>query len=93
MSNNYPNLRCGCFYHIYNRGNNSENIFLNADNFNYFLTLYDKYICPIADTYAWCLMPNHFHFLIRVKEEEEVRRVLHLSGLEDPKGELTTKNL
>ena len=61
-------LTYGNYYHIYNRGINSCDLFRNADNYEYFLNLYDKYISPIADTYAWVLMPNHFHFLIKVKE-------------------------
>ena len=60
----------GNFYHIYNRGIDSCNLFTEPDNYEYFLSLYDKYISPAADTYAWVLMPNHFHFLVRLKEEE-----------------------
>lgn len=60
----------GNFYHIYNRGIDSCNLFTEPDNYEYFFSLYDKYISPIADTYAWVLMPNHFHFLVRLKEEE-----------------------
>ena len=59
----------GNFYHIYNRGIDSCNLFIEPDNYEYFLSLYDKYISPVADTYAWVLMPNHFHFLVRLKEE------------------------
>ena len=74
-------LEHGFYYHIYNRGINSCNIFNDAHNYKYFLKLYDKHISPIADSYAWVLMPNHFHFLVRIKEEEEV---LHdLSGFEN----------
>ncbi|MEI6696312.1 MAG: hypothetical protein WCO13_09595 [Bacteroidota bacterium] len=62
----------GKYYHIFNRGINSCDLFRDADNYEYFLNLYDKYISPIADTYAWVLMPNHFHFLVRIKEEREV---------------------
>ncbi len=61
-------LEQGFYYHIYNRGNNKENIFREEENYYYFLKLYDKYIEPIADTFAWCLMPNHFHFLVRIKD-------------------------
>jgi putative transposase len=55
------------FYHVYNRGNNHENLFYNAGNYQYFLKKYHDYISAYADTYAYCLLPNHFHFLIRVK--------------------------
>lgn len=65
-------LTFGCYYHIYNRGNNSAPIFFETENYYHFLRLYAKYIHPIADTYAWCLLKNHFHFLIKVKEVNEI---------------------
>ncbi|MEO5990639.1 MAG: transposase [Ferruginibacter sp.] len=64
-------LQQGKFYHIYNRGINSEALFYEADNYDYFIKLYENHIDPIAETYAWCLMKNHFHFLIRIKEDTE----------------------
>ena len=71
----------GQYYHIYNRGINSCDIFKEAENYDYFLKLYNKYISPIADTFAWVLMPNHFHLLIRVREENEI---LFISETESP---------
>lgn len=65
-------LSPGFFYHVYNRGNNKERIFYEPENYRYFLNLYHKYVFPIAKTYAWCLMQNHFHFLIYLKEPEEI---------------------
>ncbi|MCK5079539.1 MAG: transposase, partial [Bacteroidales bacterium] len=67
-----PPLECGKYYHIYNRGNNYENIFNENSDYKHFLNIYDVYISPIADTYAWCLMKNHFHILVRIKEEKEI---------------------
>jgi putative transposase len=61
-------LEPGYFYHIYNRGNNRENIFIQDSNYLYFLKLYYKHINNIADTYCYCLLKNHFHILIRVKD-------------------------
>ena len=66
-------LQFGQHYHIYNRGNNRENLFVQARNYPYFLRLYAKYILPVAETFAYCLMPNHFHFLIRTRTEDEQR--------------------
>ena len=60
------------FYHIFNRGNNYENIFPENSDYEYFLELYDIFIDTIADTYAWCLMKNHFHVLLRIKDEGEI---------------------
>jgi putative transposase len=51
-------------YHVYNQGNNQQNIFLRDVHFLYFLKLYTAYIVPHCDTLAWCLMHNHFHFMI-----------------------------
>jgi hypothetical protein len=65
-------LEYGKYYHIYNRGINGEDLFRSNENHEYFLRLYEKYMEVVIDTYAWCLMGNHFHLLIRVKEEDEI---------------------
>ena len=65
-------LKYGHFYHIFNRGIASCDLFREVDNYEHFLGLYDKYISPVAETFAWVLMPNHFHLLVRVKDEEEI---------------------
>jgi putative transposase len=67
-------LQYGKYYHIFNRGNNQENIFIEERNYRYFLRLYAKHIMPAADTYAYCLLRNHFHFLVRIKTVEEQDR-------------------
>jgi putative transposase len=56
------------YYHIYNRGNNREDLFYAERNYRYFLQLYARHILPIAITFAYCLMRNHFHFLVRIRE-------------------------
>ncbi len=66
-------LECGKYYHVYNRGINSGILFKETGNYEHFLKLYDIHIEPMAETYAWCLMKNHFHFLIRIKEVEEIK--------------------
>ncbi|MGC1633058.1 MAG: hypothetical protein WA749_13185 [Gelidibacter sp.] len=66
-------IEFGHYYHIYNRGNNGDTIFFDEENYRYFLSLYLKYIYPIADTFCWCLLKNHFHFLIRIKELQEIK--------------------
>ena len=57
------------FYHIYNHANGSENIFRDAENYRFFLEKYELYISPFAETFAWCLMPNHFHLLVQIRDE------------------------
>src|SRR5260221_10071635 len=51
-------------YHIYNRGNNKQKIFFNPANYLFFLRKTRTFILPHCDILAYCLMPNHFHFLI-----------------------------
>ncbi len=79
-------LNYGNYYHIYNRGNNGIDVFLENENYYYFLRLYAKYIEPIAETYAWCLLKNHFHILVRIKEKAEIiESELTYSTTEKPK--------
>lgn len=56
------------YFHIYNRGNNKETIFKAPENYIYFLSLWKKYIQPVAETFCYNLLPNHFHFFIRIRE-------------------------
>ncbi len=74
------------FYHIYNRGINGCPLFRHTDNYEHFLNLYDKYISPVANTYAWVLMNNHFHLLVRVKKEDEIYNSPNLQGYKNLEG-------
>jgi putative transposase len=67
-------MRTNTFYHIYNHANGKENLFTCEENYRFFLQKFTMYIEPIAETYAYCLMPNHFHFLIRIKDEYELQK-------------------
>ena len=64
-------LQFGQHYHIFNRGNNRENLFPQKRNYPYFLKRYAQHILPVAETYAYCLLPNHFHLAIRTRSEAE----------------------
>ena len=66
------NIERGNYYHIYNRGNNGADVFFEPENYLHFLRLYEKYMGMISETFAWCLMRNHFHFLLYFKEEKEL---------------------
>ncbi|MBI3502949.1 MAG: hypothetical protein HY063_14250 [Bacteroidetes bacterium] len=75
-------------YHIFNRGNGNEKIFLKENNYTFFLKRYKEYIFPITDTFCYCLMPNHFHFLIRIKSENELKLLpdSNLQGFQNLEG-------
>lgn len=55
-------------YHVCSRGNNRENIFVSAHHRDRFLELYELHVAPGADTFAYCLLPNHFHVLVRFSD-------------------------
>ena len=63
----------GHIYHIYNQGNNRQKIFFNRENYFFFLGKMKEYILPYTDIMAWCLMPNHFHWMVYVRETDIFR--------------------
>ncbi|MGI9544998.1 MAG: transposase [Cyclobacteriaceae bacterium] len=74
----------GEYYHIFNRGVNREEIFKEERNYEFFLRRYQYYLRDYLETYAYCLMPNHFHLLVRIKEPEpakDLRGFRNLVGL------------
>ena len=72
-------LQYGKVYHIFNRGVNRMTIYKTRKNREYFLRLYFERIGPIVDTYAWCLMDNHFHLMVRIKTLGEIFKELSTS--------------
>ena len=65
-------LKPNISYHIFNHANGFENVFREDENFRFFLEKYRLFISPIAETYAYCLLPNHFHFVIRIRRWEVI---------------------
>lgn len=63
-------MKLGMVYHIYDHAVEKNNIFEVAANYTYFLDRYQTHLSPVVDTLAFCLMPNHFHTAIRVKQPE-----------------------
>jgi REP element-mobilizing transposase RayT len=70
----HQKLIAGRYYHIYNRGINSESIFKETINYYYFLSLWWKYTDSVAETYCYNLLPNHFHFFIRIRDSTDFRQ-------------------
>lgn len=56
-------------YHLYNHSNNYETVFRNYENYVFFLKKFRKHLAPVADIICYCLMPDHFHFMIMPKPE------------------------
>jgi putative transposase len=71
-------LEEGKYYHIFNRGNNGDSLFYKPENYKFFLRKLDEYLSSHIEVFAFCLLPNHFHLLVRVREQEAFGKALHL---------------
>ena len=69
---NLESLEYGETYHIYNKAVGGVLLFISPIDYQYFLKKLERFILPIADIYAYCLIPNHFHLLLRIKEYVEI---------------------
>ncbi|MEO1210121.1 MAG: transposase [Cyanobacteria bacterium J06638_20] len=68
MTNRSPQFER--FYHLYNRGNNRQNVFFERENYLYFLRLVrQKLVANGVYILAYCLMPNHYHVLIDLQAD------------------------
>lgn len=68
MKDYYAPLFEGQFFHVYNRGNDKTILFYEDENYRYFLSRLEHYILPYAKIHCYCLLPNHFHLLIEVRD-------------------------
>lgn len=68
----YIPFEAGQYYHIYNRGNNDEKIFYEADNYAYFIRLLKRHLLPIIEIYSYCFLPKHFHLVVKFKEIDDL---------------------
>lgn len=73
------------YYHIYNRGNNRGKLFYQKRNYEYFIDRYLHHCYHIFDTYAYCLMNNHFHLLVKVRTEKEQNELFKKADLNSEK--------
>ncbi len=59
-------------YHIYNHVIGNDLLFKEEKNYFFYLEKYENHITPVAETFAYCLMPNHFHVLVQIKKEKDI---------------------
>lgn len=77
------------FYHVFNRGVEKRNIFLDESDYVYFISLFNRYLgssekfdtshrlipnySKSLELVAYCLMPNHFHLLVYQKDKDSMQ--------------------
>ncbi|MFP4028443.1 MAG: transposase [Candidatus Brocadiia bacterium] len=63
----------GAYFHIYNRSVPHKQLFCSHDDYVYFLEKFKSAVdnCP-ASVFAYCLMPNHFHFLMKQNSRKPI---------------------
>ncbi len=66
-------LEPGSFFHIYNRGNNFQDVFKATEDYTSFLYKWREFIHPVAKTFAYNLLPNHFHALVQIRDAALVK--------------------
>jgi REP element-mobilizing transposase RayT len=81
------------FYHIYNRSVDGKAMFKSDDNCRFFLNRYDYYLSCVLDTYAYCLLGNHFHLLVKIKDFEALAAFMELSGKTKTENEFDTHTI
>ncbi len=63
----------GKSYHILSRAIGSELLFQEEENYRYFLLKMEDHLLKVCKIWAYCLIPNHFHLLVEIKDEIEIR--------------------
>ena len=81
--NKFSKLKPDSKYHIICHANGRDNLFRENENYRFFLQRYHEILFPIVKTYAYCLMPNHFHLLVEIRSESD------LSEINDAKYDIT----
>lgn len=88
----YKQSGSGEYFHIYNRGNGKNKVFIDDDDFKFFIlklnqnlfpeTFKTKYSYSVPlpkDSFSmvcYCLMPNHFHMLIKQNREIPISKLM-----------------
>ncbi len=69
----------GNYYHIYNKAVAANQLFIEEKNYNFFISKIEKYLLETADVLAYCLMPNHYHLVTKLKNPEMPRAMQQLA--------------
>jgi putative transposase len=88
----YTQFEAEGFYHVYNRTIDQGKLFANHGNYVFFLKKFDEYLSGFVNTYAYCLLGNHFHLLIEILPENEIIENLKIFEQSDKGKTILKKN-
>ena len=71
-------------YHLFNHAIGKEKLFTSEENYLYFLKKYAGHVKEICDTYCYCLLPNHFHLLVKIKDENSITNHFKIIKKKEP---------
>ncbi len=77
MGNPRQPLTFDTIYHVYNHAVGEDRFFREEKNYYFFMQKVCKWILPISDILSYCLIPNHFHFCLKIKSQIEIKEILH----------------
>ncbi|GAB4285443.1 MAG: hypothetical protein Kow0068_10790 [Marinilabiliales bacterium] len=83
MTNYRIQLKPDKYYHIFNHAVSKDNLFIENKNYDFFINKFEKYMVEYVDVLAYCLMPNHYHFVIKVKKINETKKCQTLNKMSD----------
>lgn len=72
-------------YHVYNRSVDKKPMFTSDENYAFFIRQFDKYLSNYIKIYAYCLLGNHFHFMIKINDLTDLTTFEKLTNLSKPK--------
>jgi putative transposase len=67
-------------YQLFNHANGKENLFIEQKNYSFFLKKLATHILPVCKLFSYCLMPNHFHLVLQVPDEEDLLKLWERSA-------------
>ncbi|KQB37982.1 hypothetical protein B6A10_04165 [Flavobacterium sp. L1I52] len=80
-------------YHVYNRSIDRKPMFLSDRNYHFFIRQFDKYLSNYIKIYAYCLLGNHFHFLIKINDLTDLTTFEKLSNFKKSNESSTTHDI
>ncbi len=70
--NEFEDLIPGNTYHVFNKAIGTDKLFITNSDYIYFLKKIERFLLPVAEIISYCLIPNHFHLLVDIREYNDL---------------------